>query len=184
VILFQGLAAGDSPFFVAVVGQQLAPIEGARDETVGKIPRYPSRACRGEVYVCVNDEILLGAQVEHPVAKAKQLRPTPRRAEGPPGHVKGLMEVVCGRLGRPFGPQGLHHLLAMEAMALREREKLHDILGPPKPPRRLGYGSTIDEHGEPSEEVHLHAAVLRGFLDRGVLTGRPGRHAGQHDSPP
>ncbi len=100
------------------------------------------------------------------------------RVERAPRDVDGLMEVVRRR-GRPaIAPEHVHHLLAVEAVARRESEELHELARLLQPPGRLRNGHPVDGGCEAAQKDHAdvgHRAendLPTSLLDGGrVFTG-------------
>jgi hypothetical protein len=106
------LARGRRPRLVAVVGQQLAAVGGE---------------------VAVLEALDVGAhgpagrQLDHPLAQHDRLA----GAQRAPRVVGGLVQVGDAGLGRQVRPQLLDHLVARQPVAVRERQQLHEVGGPP-----------------------------------------------------
>jgi hypothetical protein len=75
----------------------------------------------------------------------------PLRAERPPRKVHRLAEVGRRCLKGQIGPQCLHDLLAMQAMARGERQQLDQVGSSPVAPRITGNGVAVHDHAERAE---------------------------------
>src|SRR5579862_552322 len=74
-----------------------------------------------------------------------------------------LAQVGAGRLIVEIGPEGGHHLLAMETMGGREGEQLDKRGGAIPLPCFRGNRDAVDADVEPAEEIYgnLHAGVIQ-----------------------
>ena len=70
--------------------------------------------------------------------------------------VDRLVQVVGRRAGVAVGPQRLHRLLAVDAVAGREGEQLHELAGLAQAPPVVGHRRTVDRRGEAPEQVDGH----------------------------
>jgi hypothetical protein len=88
-----------------------------------------------------------GKQGEHGGVGADR----PLRAERPPREMHRLAEVGRRCLQGQIGPQRLHDLLAMQAMARGERQQLDQVGGSPVAPGLTGNGVAVHDHTERAE---------------------------------
>ena len=76
------------------------------------------------------------------------------------------MEVVRRRRRRAVAPQHVHRLLAVQAMAGREREQLHELARLLQPPRRLRDRHAVDSRGKAAQERHADIAHTPSMTDQ------------------
>jgi hypothetical protein len=87
--------------------------------------------------------------------------------------VGGLAQVRRAGFGVQVGPQRLDHLVACQAMPVRQGEQLHELGGaPPRPPMRRDLVAA-DGDPEPAEQVDADAAPPRFRSHRSRAPGSP-----------
>ena len=112
------LAPGGGEVVVAVLGQELARVEPARRSQRRSCPRT-ERCRRGRLE---DIDVHLGLEDEQPVLRLDRLGP-----ERAPCDVHRLIQVVGRGRGVELGPERVHHLLAVQPVAPREREMLDEL---------------------------------------------------------
>ena len=74
------------------------------------------------------------------------------------GIMQRFAQIIAGGDGIEIWPQSLHRLLAMQAMAGREREQLDELARLSQPPGGIRNRHPIDGCGEPVQQRHGDAA--------------------------
>ena len=124
-----GATAG-RPVVVAVLRQQLAARRararrGGRRPSRRAAPRRRPRSSRSTSTSAASSSISSADAIAS-------------GAERPPRDVDRLVQVVGGGRRLAVAPQLVHRLLAVQAMAGRQREQLHQLARLAQPPRRVG----------------------------------------------
>ncbi len=128
---------------VAVLRQELAGVEPERGPQAGGRPRAKgSRGGRLE-----DIDVDLCVQYEEAVSRVD--RPG---AECAARDVDALVQVVGRGGGIELGPERIHHLLAVEPVAAREREQLHELARLAQPPGAVRNLGPAGRGAEPAEE--------------------------------
>ncbi len=141
------------PVVVAVLGQQLAAVEGERALARRGSPVAPRVGGRDlerlDIEVCI--------EPEQPVLQLDRLG-----AQRLPRRVHRLVEVVRRRARVAIRPKHVHRLLAMEPMPVGERQQLHQLPRLTEPPGRVrdrragGLGRKTAQQGHARPRLPRH----------------------------
>jgi hypothetical protein len=94
------------------------------------------------------------------------------RSERAPREVRCLPKVGGGRVDRQIGPQGVHGLFAMQAMAGGEGQQLHELGASPVAPGLVGHGVAVHDDMEPPQQADVAGPRhLRRHLSPRLATG-------------
>jgi hypothetical protein len=139
----EALSLERRPVVVAVLGEKLAAVQ--RESTATRRSASHSARLRSCVLELLDVELRLEPQdaVEECDGSC---------SERSPRCVHRLIEVVRSRGGITVRPELVHGLLAMEAMPVREREQLHELLCLAQPPRRVRDGRPARLDREASQQ--------------------------------
>ena len=147
------------PVVVAVLRQQLAAVE--REHGAIRRRRLHPPRVRGRQLEQVDVDVDVSRKRQHLVADVDRVR-----AERAPRDVHRLMQVVRGRSRRELAPEHVECLVAMQTMAARESEQLHELARLLQAPRGVGHDDTVDRRLETPEQ--LDADSHRTNLTRGT----------------
>src|SRR5215207_1845017 len=73
------------------------------------------------------------------------------------GMVSGLTQVCATRLGPQMRPQGIHDLIPHEAVAVGQREELHQLRGTSTRPRSVRDLLAVDDDSKSTEQLEAYA---------------------------
>ena len=144
--LGQLVAPGLDPVLIAVLGEELAAVQRERRPVGGRSPRPAGVDRRPLELVDVHDDV--GGEVEQLVAQLDRVG-----AQCAAGDVEGLVEVVRRGVRALLTPEGVHRLLAVEAMLRRERQQLHQLARLLQSPGPVRDGVTVGHGAEASEQL-------------------------------
>ena len=145
----QPAARGFGPWLVARLGQQFASIgRGGGDAGLGvaagqRLPGLPREAQRVDLDAHRRAERHAAAVQPHRVGVAQR----PARV------VRGLAQVRGTRVGTELRPQRVDDLLAQQAVAVGERQQLHQLRGAQAGP--VVDGDAVDARAEAAEQSDL-----------------------------
>jgi hypothetical protein len=177
----QRLPAGGEPVLVQVLGQQVAGVQ----RRGGRVGRRLTRAVGGRRGGLerrhVDDQWPHGLRrpQHQPAAgqgegagRERGGRATVPRRQCVPGHVQGLAQIVGPGCRRVVGPERLQDLVAVQALARRQGEELHQALGLAQPPGALRHRPAAGPDAEAAQQLDAQPHRFDG-LDRACR-----RHAG------
>ena len=158
--LLKFVPPGREPFGVGEVGQQVAVVEvGGRAEAglvclfqrLGGGP-FELQDVDGDRARVVQHDLLI-VDLQQPVCLGAEA------GERTAGHIQGLVQVSCGGFGFEVRPQPVQHLLAVAALARRQREHRDQRFCLAQPPLPGRGGAAVNVHGERSEELDAQLSV-------------------------
>ena len=147
VELCELVAARLCPVVVAVLRQELAAVERESGPVGGGCA---GRACIGRRPLQAVD-VDLGVEREQFVSHLDRFR-----AENAAGNVDGLVEVVRGRRRVTVAPQRVHRLLAVEPVAGRHCEELHQLARLLEPEGSIGNRLAVYDGSESAQQPDRH----------------------------
>jgi len=80
--------------------------------------------------------------------------------------VNRLMEIVGRRRRLAVAPEHVHRLLALKAMARRQRKQFHKLARLLQPPRRLRHRHAVDGRRKAPQQSHADVAHPPSMPDR------------------
>ncbi len=143
----QGFPPPDRPVFVAVFGQEFAAVEAEGGGVVGQGPSAPGRGDGGLEHGRVDPEPPLGLQGEGAILAADRAV----GSEDPAGGVERAAQIIVGGGRVEFGPEGFHHLLALQALRGREGEEFDEAAGLAPPPTAIDDRRAADHQAKTTE---------------------------------
>jgi len=128
MVLGHGLPRRLRPIRISIVRQKLAAVQLPGCEVAGEPGRDAGLADGGGKGLRVDPESSVRAETEHALPQDEDaLASLVGHAERGTSDAECLMEIVQGRIGRTIWPELLHDLLALETVAGRDRQHLHEL---------------------------------------------------------
>ncbi|MBI4500816.1 MAG: hypothetical protein HY700_06605 [Gemmatimonadetes bacterium] len=136
------------PRCVGVFREQLARIKRSR---LGDRLRVRGGARGLFESQSIDDDVMAGPQLDHVTCRFDRVFSAQRAAR----EVNRLAQVGRGRVGIEVGPHPVHHSLAVQPVAIGEREDLYQLGGAAMLPCAGRNAVTVDAHSKLSHQVNL-----------------------------
>ena len=150
------------PVVVAILRQELTAVERERSPVGGR-SLDPARVGSRELEPV---DVDIRCEGEDFVPQFDRLG-----VERTPRYVHGLVKVVRSRRWIAVSPEHVHRLFAMQPVAGREREQLHQLARLLQPPGRRRDADAVHFGCESTEEPEVDIAHLDDNLDAALLQG-------------
>lgn len=150
----QSLPARGGPVLVAVLGQQLAPVEGQRRRAVRRVVRAAGGGGGGLEHGHVDQEAAVGLEGEQVPLQEEGGRAGGHvcgRGQGPTGRVERLVKVVGGGGRVEIGPEQVHDPVTVQVVSGGERQQLDQAAPLVQAPRGGRHHVPADGDAEAAE---------------------------------